>query len=338
MQDAETQSKSRPRIWMEAGLHPDALAQLREQTEVVASRDVADLRGCAAMIVGGNRRVDGPLLDLAGPELLAVARPGIGVDAIDVTAASERGVLVINTPDAPTESTAEHAVALMLALAKRVVEGDRWLRGARDQGLSVGIELRDLTLGVVGLGRIGRRVAEIAGAGLRMLVLGFDPYVGREEAESFGVEKVADLDEMLSRSDVVSLHVPATGRTRGFIGDAALGQMKPTAILINASRGSVVDEMALARALTEGRLAGAALDVFHTEPPPPDHPLLALPNVIVTPHIASRTGAGLTAMSDGTVAQLLQVLHGEQPPNLVNPEVWPGRVKESKKNSKQPTA
>jgi D-3-phosphoglycerate dehydrogenase len=324
--DAQQQVR-RPRIWMEAGLHPDAVAQLREATEVVPSRDLAELRGCAAMIVGASRRVDGPLLDMAGPELLAVARPGIGIDAIDLFAATQRGVLVVSTPDAPSESTAEHAVALMLALAKRVVEGDRWLRGSRQHGLSVGVELRNLTLGVVGLGRVGRRVAEICGSGLRMQVLGNDPFLGRLEADSLGVEKVAELDELLSRSDVVSLHVPATGQSRGMIGSAALALMKPDAMLINGSRGSVVDEEALARALREGRLGGAALDVFQMEPPDADHPLLALPNVVVTPHIASRTGAALEAMSSGTASQLLQVLRGEQPPFLVNPEAWPGRTR-----------
>jgi D-3-phosphoglycerate dehydrogenase / 2-oxoglutarate reductase len=317
---------SRARIWLESTLHAEALARLEQAAEVVATADPARLAGCLAMIVGSRPRVDGDLLDQAGPELLAVARPGIGVDNVELDAATERGVLVINTPDGPTESTAEHATALLLALAKQVRDGDRWLRGPRTQPLPLGFELLGRTLGLVGLGRIGKRMAEICGRGLRMRVLAYDPYASPAAAEALGVELVDNLDALLARADVVSLHAPATAETRGLIGDEALRRMKPEAFLINVSRGSLVDEAALARALREGRLAGAGLDVFHVEPPPPDHPLIGLPNVIMTPHIGSATDGGRQKMSDSVVEQVLQVLRGERPSSLVNPEAWPGRT------------
>lgn len=319
---------TKPRVWMEAGLHPPALARLEAVAELVTSRDPADLPGSAALIVGSRRTIDGAFLDLAGPTLLAVTRPGIGVDNVNLGAATERGILVINTPDAPTESTAEHTVALLLSLAKRVVDGDRWLRGARNGAwITPGLELRDRTLGVVGLGRIGRRVAEICGQGLRMRVLAYDPYISGETARSLGAEAVRDLDELLRTADVVTLHVPVTDQTRGLIDERALRLMRPGSVLVNAGRGYLVDEAALVRVLQDGHLAGAALDVFLTEPPPPDNPLLSLPNVVVTPHIASMTDGGIRAMGEGVVEQLVGLLErGERPRFLVNPDAWPGRT------------
>lgn len=316
----------RPRAWLECGLHQPSLERLQKSFEVVRGGDLDTLPGSAVMIVSSQPDVDGTMLDRAGPSLLAVARPGIGVDNIDLAAATERGVLVVNTPAAPSESTAEHAVALLLGFAKQVVEGDRWVRGDRQEPLGVGVELRGRTLGVVGLGRIGSRVAQICGPGLGMRVIGYDPFLDRAAASARGVEPVDSLHELLGAADVVSLHLPLTAETRGSFNEATLRAMKPGAILVNASRGPVVDEDALVRALRDGHLRGAALDVFHVEPPPPDHPLLSLPNVVMTPHIASRTDGGTAAMGDGVATQLLQLLEGERPPNLVNPEVWPGRM------------
>ncbi len=317
----------RPLIWMERRLHPEALARLEEVAEVIASTDLADLPGAAAAIVSSIPAVNAAFMDQAGPSLKVIARPGIGVDNIDIPAATQRGILVVNTPDAPTESTAEHAVALLLALSKRVVMGDMTLRGTDlPRARLLGTEARGRVLGVVGFGRIGRRVAEICALGLKMRVIAYDPYVDRTQAAALGVEMVDDLDTLLAQADFVTLHCALTPETRHLIGERELRRMKPGAYLINVSRGPVVDEAALVRVLEEGHLAGAALDVFDPEPPLPDNPLFRMVNVVVTPHIGSYTDLGTLAMSEGAAEQVLQVLRGERPTFLLNPEAWPGRV------------
>ncbi|HID87439.1 MAG TPA: hydroxyacid dehydrogenase [Anaerolineae bacterium] len=317
----------KPRVWLESRLDPDALARLETVADVIQSADLADLPGADAAVISSRPTADGAFMDRAGPRLKAIARPGIGVDNVNIPAATQRGILVVNTPDAPTESTAEHAVALLLALSKRVVAGDMSLRGAgipRSQLL--GTEARGRVLGVVGFGRVGRRVAEICARGLKMRVIAHDPYVDPALATALGVEMAEDLDELLAQADFVTLHPALTPETRGLIGERELRRMKPGAYLINTSRGPVVDEAALVRGLEEGHLAGAALDVFDPEPPTPDNPLLRMANVVVTPHIGSYTDLGVRAMSEGVVDQLLQIFRGERPPFLVNPEAWPGRV------------
>ncbi len=315
------------KVWVDCALMPQALAQLEATTEVLLSADLADLPGVAAVIIGVDHFADGAFMDRAGETLQVIARHGVGVDNVDIPAATARGILVTNTPDAPTESTAEHAVALLLAIAKRVVKGDMSLRGAHIPHARLqGTEVRGRVLGVVGLGRIGRRVAEICGHGLQMRVIAYDPYVDPAQATILGVELVASLEALLAQADFVTLHPALTPETRHLIGQPELERMKPGAYLINVSRGPVVDELALTRALETGHLAGAALDVFDPEPPSPENPLFHMTNVVATPHIASFTDLGVQAMSMGAVEQVLQVLRGERPTFLVNPEVWPGRV------------
>lgn len=317
----------KPKIWMDVTLSPEARARLKEAAELILETTLENLTGVEAVIMGPTIAVDSAFMDRAGASLKVIARPGIGVDNIDIPAATERKILVVNTPDAPTESTAEHAVALLLALAKRVVAGDMSLHGTdvpRD-GL-LGTEVRGRVLGLVGLGRIGRRVAEICGQGLGMKVIAYDPYVDQTLVAGLPAEIVADLPTLLARADFVSLHTALTAETRHLVDAETLRQMKPGAYLINASRGPVVDERALVQVLAEGHLAGAALDVFDPEPPSPDNPLLRMPNVVATPHVASYTDRGTQAMYEGTVDQVLQVLRGERPPNLLNPEAWPGRA------------
>ena len=317
----------KPRVWVERQLDPAALARLKAAAEVIVGGDPAELPGADAVIISSLPRADAAFMDRAGPTLKVIARAGIGVDNVDIPAATERGILVVNTPDAPTESTAEHAVALLLALAKRVVAGDMHLRGAEIPRAALkGTEVRGRILGIVGFGRIGRRVAEICGQGLKMQVLAYDPYVARERAAEMGVEMVDRLETLLARADFVTLHTALTPETRGLIGERELRLMKRGAYLINVSRGPVVDEAALIRVLEEGHLAGAALDVFDPEPPAPENPLLHMRNVVVTPHIGSFTDLGVKALSEGAVTQVLQVLRGERPPFLLNPEAWPGRV------------
>jgi D-3-phosphoglycerate dehydrogenase len=265
------------------------------------------------------------------PDLRAVIRTGIGYDNIHVPDATAAGVAAINVPDG-TISTAEHAVALLLAAVKRLKHSDRDLRrGANPDSYQnfTGIELYDRRLGLVGLGRIGRRVAKVALA-LDMVVAAYDPFVTPEQAAALGVELAPTLEALLSASDVVSLHAPYVPETRHLINARTLALMKPGAFLINAARGGLVDEAALLAALESGHLAGAGLDVFDPEPPARDHPLLLRDDVLGTGHVAGATPAGKDRLLEGALRQALQVLRGERPPFLLNPEVWPGLERQFK--------
>ena len=317
----------KPKVVMQFELRSGATERVREVADVIIDPTLAQAVG-ADIIVAGGSRFDAALMDQIGPNLKAIARTGIGVDTIDLAAAAARGILVVNTPDAPTESTAEHAVALLMAVAKRVMVGDMSLRGDTSIQRSdmLGTELLGRTLGVVGYGRIGRRVAEICALGLRMNVLAYDPYIKLDQPAPERVRLTDKLDELLSQSQFVTLHVPLLANTRHFIGERELRLMPPGSYLINASRGPVVDEAALIRLLQEGHLAAAGLDVFDPEPPQADNPLLKMKNVVLTPHIASSTDRGIYAMMHGAVDQIIQILNGERPPHIVN-NVWPGRVK-----------
>jgi phosphoglycerate dehydrogenase-like enzyme len=254
-------------------------------------------------------------------------RHGIGYDRVDVDACTAAGVLAANTPDGPTESTAEHAVTLLLALAKRIQRSGAALRaGERPTRLELqGTEVRGRTVGIVGFGRIGRRVGEICAVAFGMRVLVFDPFAGDAVASRDWAEAVPDLDDLLARSDFVTLHTSLSPATRHLIGERELRLMPAGSYLVNVSRGPVVDEAALIAALRDGHLAGAALDVFDPEPPDVTNPLLAMPEVIVTPHVASNTAAGIGRMSNGVVDQVLLVLAGQRPASLLNPDAWPGR-------------
>lgn len=317
----------RPRVWTDIPLDPEALALLAPHADVTGGGDEGALPGSAFAIISALVDATGSWMDLAGPALTAICRPGIGVDNIDIAAASERGILVINTPDGPTESTAEHAVALLLALAKQVVASDRRLRAeAWNRARMRGVEVRDKTLGIVGFGRIGRRVAQICGQGLLMRVAAYDPLAPDDVFAAAGVTRAATLDALLQGSHFVTLHCALTPETRHLIGARELALLPPGAFLINVSRGPVVDQAALIAALDAGRLAGAGLDVFDPEPLPGDSPLLQMPNVILTPHMASYTADGTRAMHGGVAAQIVQLLHGERPPQIVNAGTWPGRM------------
>ena len=317
----------KPKVWTEVELHPSVVAQLTEVAEVISGGTQATLPSVDIAIIGASK-VNGAFLDHAGPQLKLVARHGIGYNDVDVPAATARGVLATNTPDGPTEPTAEHTVALLLAAAKWIVKGDLYLRNSRPYTRSTlrGVEVRDLTLGIVGFGRIGRRVAEICGLGLRMRVVVFDPYLPVGSAAPSYVELVGDLDTLLTQADFLTLHTPLTPETHHFIGARELHLLKPGSYVINASRGPVLDEAALIQALQEGHLAGAGLDVFDPEPPHPDNPLLQMENVVVTPHSAGNTVQGSIRTGQMLVEQVLHVLRGERPPDLLNPEAWPGRM------------
>src|SRR5215211_1110366 len=322
------------RVWTHSGFEPEVLAVFDNLATVGASPPAespewyAEAATCDALIVSGNHFFTGDVMDRIGERLRVIARPGIGVDRIDLAAATERGILIVNTPDGPTESTAEHAIALLLSLTKRVTLGDRDLRkgqGWTNYGvIPIGLEAYGTTLGLVGLGRIGGRVAEIARA-LGMRVLAFDPSAAPARAEALGVTLVGALEELLASADVVSLHCPAIPATYQLINARTLALMRRGSYLINVARGAVIDEAALVDALRSGQLAGAGLDVFDPEPAAPDNPLFSLPNTICTPHIASYTDASVLRMRVMVCEQVAMALRGERPTELVNPEVWERR-------------
>jgi D-3-phosphoglycerate dehydrogenase / 2-oxoglutarate reductase len=315
------------KVWTEVPLHPEALARLQLAAEVTTGGTRENLPGARVAVIGASK-VDGDFLDHAGSELQMVIRHGVGYNAVDVPAATARGILAANTPDGPTECTAEHAVGMLIGVAKRLVKADRYLRANRPfrREELQGTEVRDQILGVVGYGRVGRRVTEICALGFKMQVLIYDPFLPADTALPDGVTQAGSLEALLQSADFVTLHTPLTAATHHLIGERELRMMKPGAYLINVSRGPVVDEAALIRALQEGHLAGAALDVFDPEPPMPGNPLLQMDNVVVTLHTGGNTIQGSYRMSQGVVDQILQLLAGECPTNLLDAAAWPGRV------------
>jgi phosphoglycerate dehydrogenase-like enzyme len=296
-------------------VHDDLLAGFD-----VIGPSLDDLATADAALVGG-RIWDAAMMDRA-PKLRVLARTGIGIDNVDLAAATARGILVTNTPDGPTVSTAEHAIALILAVAKRVAVCQRRLRDAEGDyhRRHEAVELAGCTLGLLGVGRIGRRVAAF-GQALGMEVIATDPYVDTSDVAPVDVALV-DLPELLARSDVLSLHAPLTDETRHQIDAAAFAQMRPGALLVNCARGGLVDHDALVAALESGRLGGAGLDCTEPEPLPPEHPLLHRDDVIVTPHVASATDAGRLRMLEMAIEQVTMALDGQRPTHLCNPEAW----------------
>jgi len=273
-----------------SGLAPlveDARIEVIERLSLKGDALARALQDADAVIVRSTTRITREALKYA-THLRVIGRAGVGVDNIDVEAATERGIAVLNAPSGNTISAAELAFALLLALVRRVPAADRSMKqGIWDRRSFGGIELHGKTLGLVGAGRIGTAVAKRARA-FGMKVIAFDPYLTQERAAALEIE-LAPFDQVLENADVISLHVPLTDATRNLIGEDQLRRMKPGAFLVNAARGGVVNETALHGALAEGRIAGAALDVFEQEPPPPDHPLRALPNVVLTPHLGAQT-------------------------------------------------
>lgn len=275
------------------------------------------LRGVRAVIVRNMTSVDRTFID-AATELWVVGRIGVGLDNLDIPTLSDRGVVVCYPPEENAVSVAEHVFALLLGFARRIPTGDTMVREGRwDRYACVGFELAGKTLGILGLGRIGFRVATRARAfGMRLLA--YDPYLVPQH--SFVTEsgaELAPLERVLREADVVSCHLPLTAETRGLIDRERLGWMKPTALLINTSRGQVIDERALYEALREGVIGGAALDVREQEPPG-DSPLHALPNVLLTPHIASWTNESLHRVISTVAADVDRVLSGQPARNYVN--------------------
>ncbi len=301
----------------------EAETDVRVHFNPTAEELAAMLPGVHVVIAGVVPMYDAALLDGA-PDLLAVVRHGVGLDNVDLAAATERGICVMYTPQAMIVAVAEHAVGLMLAAAKSFNRcKETLLEGAFHRRDQLGaVDLHGKTLGIVGCGRIGSRVSKICALGLGMKVITYDPYISAEQAAAAEAELRPTLEEVLATSDVVSLHCPLTAETWHMIGQAQLALMKPTAYLINTARGPVVDEQALLAALCAGRLAGAGLDVFEEEPPATDNPLLSMPNVVATPHAAGSSKECLERVSLTMAQEILALLHGEKPQCLANPEVW----------------
>jgi D-3-phosphoglycerate dehydrogenase len=274
------------------------------------------LSGVHGLIVRSATRVTRAMIQ-AGTDLVVIGRAGAGVDNIDVEAATERGVIVMNTPGGNTIAVAEHTIALLLASARNIPQAHAALKAGRwEKNRFGGVEVFGKTLGLVGLGRIGAEVARRA-LGLSMKVIAYDPYLTREATERMGVEPV-ELDELFRRADVVSLHTPLSADTRNLVGERELALMKPTARIINCARGGVVSERALAAAIQAGQVAGAALDVFETEPLPAGHPLLGFEQVVATPHLAASTEEAQAAVALGIAEGVASALVRGVAVNAVN--------------------
>lgn len=315
-------------VWVEAPFYSDSLQRLPSHVEVLQpasppAEPYANAGPAQVIFASSIVRYNASLFEQL-PNLRMVIRTGIGVDNVDLEDATRYGVMACNTPDGPTESTAEHTVALILNLAKRVKQGNDNLAQGKfgpRSGILIGMEIRGKVLGLVGLGRIGRRVAQICRLGFDMTVLAYDPYVSADAAEDLGVEMV-DLDSVLQRSDFVSLHAPVTPDTVHLMNRQRIAKMKDGAYLLNLARGPLVDPAALLEAVDSGKLAGAGIDVFEPEPPEVESPLRDHPLIVATPHGATLTVDGRVRIEEMAVAGALAYFEGNKPPNLVNPAVW----------------
>lgn len=315
---------SKPRVLVAEDLSPQGMDHLRAHTELVdgtsASRDellklLGDVDG---VVIRSKTTLDKEAI-AAAPRLRAIGRAGVGYDNVDVEAANERGILVMNVPEGNTIAAAEHTVGLMLALLRNIPRADRAMKEGRwDRGKFMGRELHKKTLGVIGFGKIGFRVAERCRAfGMELLV--HDPYASVERVESLGARRV-ELDELLAESDVITLHAPKTPATRDLIHAGTLKKMKPSAVLINCARGDLVDSKALLQALEDGVIAGAALDVYVKEPLADDDPLRSCehPGLVLTPHLGASTHEAQAAVGEAIAEQMVAALVAGEYPNAVN--------------------
>jgi D-3-phosphoglycerate dehydrogenase / 2-oxoglutarate reductase len=262
------------------------------------------------------------------PNLLVVSTSGAGYDTVDVKDCTEAGVLVVNQTGGNAEAVAAHVVAMMLMLSKQIIQTNHALRRGtmHDRAAFIGNDVQGRTIGIVGLGNVGRRVAELCRGLFAMQVIACDPYLDAETIAARGAVKVT-LDELLQRADFVSINCPLDEGTRGMIGAREFALMRPHAYFITTARGFIHDERALAEALRSRQIAGAGIDVWDKEPPPPDHPLLQFDNVVASPHTAGVTREARANMGRIAAEQLIMTLDGKRPPRIVNPQVWPAYAK-----------
>ena len=281
------------------------------------------IRGIEGLLCLLTEKIDGEVMDAAGPQLKVISNHAVGFDNIDVNAATSRGIPVGNTPGVLTDATADFAFALLMAVARRIPEAERYVHAGKwktwEPMLLLGVDIKGATLGLVGFGRIGKAMARRA-AGFDMRVIYYDPTEKAAEPELRAT--VVDLETLLKESDFISLHTPLTPDTHHLIDSDAFSTMKPNAVLINTARGPVVDPDALYEALKEKRIFGAGLDVTDPEPIPRDSPLLTLDNIVIVPHIASGSKASRNQMSWMAAQNLIAGLKGERLPNCINPQVY----------------
>jgi glyoxylate reductase len=322
------------KIFATQALPGDYLADLGREHELVVwpnknisrSELLEQVRGADVIISLLTEQIDAEVIEAAGGQLKIIANYAVGYDNIDIEEATGRGIVVLNTPGVMAEAVGEHVIALSLALLRRIVEGDRYIRSGKFKGwepdVLVGSAIRGRTMGIIGMGRIGGWTAKLAkGLGMKVIYYSRSPDA---EAEAETGAEYKTMDELLSEADVVSLNVPLTDETKGMIGASQLGQMKKTAILINTARGAVVIEADLIKALRDKTIAGAGLDVFETETKI-NPQLFDLDNVVLTPHIASATHESREAMAKLVSQGIASTLKGQKPENIVNPEVWEKR-------------
>ncbi len=323
---------SKPKVFVTRKIAKEALDTIADVAEMEVWEDelppppdvlvnkVKDIQGLLSLLTD---KVDASLMD-AAPRLRVATNMAVGYENIDVPAATSRGIVVTNTPGVLTDTTADFSFALILAAARRVVEADTYTRKGlwKTWGpmILLGHDVHHATLGIIGLGRIGIAMAKRA-KGFDMQVLYYDEVRKRQEEKELGLEFVSSLPELLSRADFITIHTPLIAETYHLISTTEFAVMKPTAILINASRGPVVDQKALYEALKSRQIFAAALDVTEVEPIPLDDPLMTLDNILITPHIASASVTTRTKMAMMAAANLIAGLRGEMPPNCVNPEV-----------------
>lgn len=316
------------KVWTERRILPDLEPMLAGVAEPIGPGaatpdDFLQSLPQADCILGGGMRYDGAIMDRA-PNLLVISRMGIGFENIDLQAATERGIAVTYTPEGPTIATAEHAIALMFAVAKDVKKASYGLvhdRRPDYYGRHSAVEIYESRVGLVGLGRIGSHVARALSA-VGAHVAAYDPYINETKAKELGVDRAGSLEALLGSSDIVSLHLPLNASTRHLIRAETLAMMQPGSILVNVSRGGLVDEAALLESLDHGHLRGAGLDVTDPEPAEADNPLLHRNDVIVTPHVGSATYAGKRRILSMAIDNLRLSLKCERPQHLLNPEAW----------------
>lgn len=282
-----------------------------------AMEEEKELQECEAILVRGAT-INKEMID-SFPNLKIIARSGVGTDNIDIHAASEKGAAVTNVPDANFTSVAEHVIGLVIALSRQIVKSDKALRQGHFNARHtyMGSELHGKTIGIVGIGRIGQLVAKKCMYGLDMKVITFDPYANRSEIDE-NIQFVDSVEDIYSKSDFISLHLPYIPKLHHFINEESFKKMKSSTYFINCARGRLVDEAALVKAIQNGEIAGAGIDVFEDEPPKEDNALWPLENVIVTPHMGASTKESLTLMSIGAAKEIVNVLSGKEPKNAMN--------------------
>jgi D-3-phosphoglycerate dehydrogenase len=311
------------RILVADAIAEEGVARLKEvgEVDVITKQTPEQLKENLprydAMVVRSETKVTADILQHAGDRLKVIGRAGVGVDNIDLPAATNKGIIVVNSPDGNTLAAAEHTMAMILALARNVPQAAASMQnGAWDRKKYTGVQLYQKNLGVIGLGKIGREVAARAKA-FGMEILAYDPYLSEEAADRLGVT-LADLDHIFSDSDFVTLHIPKTPETANLVNAEMLARMKPTARIVNVARGGIIDEAALRQAVDEGRIAGAAIDVFSSEPISPDNPLVGCPKIITTPHLGASTEEAQKAVVMDVAEQIADIMAGRPARAAVN--------------------